>query len=390
MSFILCNRLYFYQNNDALSREYRIEANRVAKMLQEKSPDKINLENYNTIVSVNEYHPEDICNEDYLICEANGTLYRIVYHANSNNHILIYTNIAIIIMITCTIIILVYVQRKILRPFQNISHLAYELAKGNLSIPIKEEKSRLFGKFLWGMDMLREKLESDRQKELEFQKEKKTLLLSLSHDIKTPLSAIELYAKALSANLYETAEEKSKVTKGIIRNVDEIKRYVNEIANASREDFLNLTTCNDEFYLSEIINDIVNYYKDKLQLLHTNLIVKSFEDCLLYADKYRLIEVLQNIMENAIKYGDGKEITITFSEEENCRLIQIENTGNSLNEEELQNIFDSFYKGSNSTKNKGNGLGLYISKSLMKKMDGDIFAVIKNSRFCITVVVRKV
>lgn len=390
MLFVLCNGLYLHLNNGTPNKEYRVEAMRVAKELQEKSPNTINLAQYHTIVSVDEYHPADICNEDYVIYEVNGILYRIAYHANFDNHILIYMNSAMIIMIVCTIIILVYVQKKIIHPFQSMSHLSYELAKGNLSIPIHEENGKLFGRFLWGMDMLREKLESDKQKELEFQKEKKTLMLSLSHDIRTPLSAIELYVRALSTNLYETEEKKSEVIDGIVRNLEKIKRYVDEITAASREDFLNLEVCSEEFYLSEIVHDFVAYYRDKLQYLHTNLLVKPFDDCLLRGDKDRLIEVMQNIMENAIKYGDGKEITISWSTEEDCRLIQVENTGNTLNEEELQNIFDSFYRGSNSQKIKGTGLGLYISKILMKKMDGDIFARIQNEKFCITVVVRKV
>ncbi len=106
-------------------------------------------------------------------------------------------------------------------------------------------------------------------------------------------------------------------------------------------------------------------------------------------DKERFIETLQNIMENAIKYGDGKEITISCEDEEDCKLIHIENTGNTLKEEELQNIFDSFYRGSNSGDIKGNGLGLYICKNLMRKMDGNIFARNIKGKFRVTVVVRK-
>ena len=79
---------------------------------------------------------------------------------------------------------------------------------GNLSVPVKAEKSKFFGRFLWGMDMLREKLESDKIRELELEKEKKTLVLSLSHDIRTPLSAIDLYTKALATNLYDKEEER--------------------------------------------------------------------------------------------------------------------------------------------------------------------------------------
>ncbi len=386
---ILCNGFYIYHNSGSSNRLYRVEAGRVAMELQEKTPDEIDLTAYDTILSVGLYDSAEICNNDYVLHEVDGILYRIEYLVSQNHSILVCVDVAMGSMIICTIIILIYVQRKILYPFQRMSHMPYELAKGNLSVPMREEKGKLFGRFLWGMDMLREKLESDKEKELEFQKDKKTLILSLSHDIKTPLSAIELYAKAISSDLYESKEKKEEALEGITRNVGEIKRYVNEIVTASREEFLNLEVVSGEFYLSEVANEVVGYYSDKLHVIHTKLQVEDFGECLLKGDKERLIETLQNIMENAIKYGDGKEITISWGDEEDCKLIHIENTGNTLKEEELQNIFDSFYRGSNSWDIKGNGLGLYICKNLMRKMDGNIFARNIEERFRVTVVVRK-
>ena len=124
-------------------------------------------------------------------------------------------------------------------------------------------------------------------------------------------------------------------------------------------------------------------------MIHTEFQVDEFEECLVKGDKNRMVEVLQNVMENAIKYGDGKSIHIAFGEEEDCKLIHIENSGCSLKEEELSNLFDSFYRGSNSNSVKGSGLGLYICKTLMRKMDGEIFAQIKEETFVVTVVARK-
>lgn len=271
-----------------------------------------------------------------------------------------------------------------------MSNLSYELAKGNLSMPIKEEKNKFFGRFLWGMDMLREQLEDNKEKELAFQKDKKTLILSLSHDIKTPLSSIELYAKALSEDLYDTQDKKDEALQGISRNVKEIKKYVDEIVTASREDFLNLKVNEGEFYLSEVMKATQVYYNDKLSMLHTRLTMEAFSDCLLKGDKNRLIEALQNIMENAIKYGDGDCIRIFCDEEEDCKLISIENSGCSLKEEELPNLFDSFYRGSNSHGIKGNGLGLYICRNLMRKMEGEVFARIIGDKFRVTVVIHRV
>ena len=391
---VSANGLYFYQNNDSDGRLYLVEARRVIKEIEEQKREAseieaMSLNKYETIVGIREFVAGEACDNDYLVEEIAGKLYRIEYAEERSSRLPLYINLLLFGMMIVTMIVLVYVHNKVLKPFQNMSNLSYELAKGNLSMPIKEEKSKLFGRFLWGMDMLREKLEDNKEKELEFQKERKTLILSLSHDIKTPLSSIELYSKALSENLYDTQARKDEALQGIARNVKEIKGYVDEIVTASREDFLNLEVSVGEYYLSEVMKVTESYYKDKLSVIHTEFQVDEISECLVKGDKNRMVEVLQNVMENAIKYGDGKRIRISFGEEEDCKLVHIENSGCNLKEEELPNLFDSFYRGSNSTGMKGSGLGLYICKTLMRKMDGEIFAQTKEESFVVTVVVRK-
>ena len=242
---LLTNRLYFHQNNDSGGRLYLVEARRVIKEIEEQKLgaseiEAMSLNKYETIVGIKEFAPGEVCDNDYLVEEIAGKLYRIEYVEERSSRLPLYINISLLGMMIVTIMVLVYVYQKVLKPFQDMSNLSYELAKGNLSMPVKEEKSKMFGHFLWGMNMLREKLEDNKEKELAFQKERKTLILSLSHDIKTPLSSIELYSKALSENLYDTQERKDKALQGIIRNVKEIKGYVDEIVTASREDFMNL------------------------------------------------------------------------------------------------------------------------------------------------------
>ena len=391
---LLTNRLYFHQNNDSGGRLYLVEARRVIKEIEEQKLgaseiEAMSLNKYETIVGIKEFAPGEVCDNDYLVEEIAGKLYRIEYVEERSSRFPLYINISLLGMMIVTIMVLVYVYQKVLKPFQDMSNLSYELAKGNLSMPVKEEKSKMFGHFLWGMNMLREKLEDNKEKELAFQKERKTLILSLSHDIKTPLSSIELYSKALSENLYDTQERKDKALQGIIRNVKEIKGYVDEIVTASREDFMNLEVSMGEYYLSEVMKVTENYYKDKLSVIHTEFQVDEISECLVKGDKERMVEVLQNVMENAIKYGDGKSIRISFGEEEDCKLVHIENSGCNLKKEELPNIFDSFYRGSNSNDVKGSGLGLYICKILMRKMDGEIFAGMNGDVFCVTIVIRK-
>ena len=393
--FILVADVVYFRMLKEPTAFYKVEAERLVRAMSgdvdmQQSPGEINLSEYKSLIRVSVFDPNEICNNDYLVKEVDGTLYRIEYEVKRDNRPFIMMNVGLAAFFLMTVGVLAYIGRTVIRPFNKMSDMTVSLAKGNLSTPVKEEKSRFFGKFLWGVDMLRENLESSKTKNLEYQKEKKTMLLSLSHDIKTPLSAIQLYTKAMQEGLYETEEKRQEALSGILSKTEEIKSYVDEIHRVSREEFMEFDVSPSEIYMSEVMNNIEVYYNDKLSVLHTKFIMDEYEDCILSADKDRLIEVIQNLMENAIKYGDGRKIRISFSEEEDCRLITVENTGCSLEEGEMNNIFDSFYRGSNTTNIQGNGLGLYIVKQLMNKMDGDAFAQMDGDLFKVTLVVRKV
>ncbi|WP_026504603.1 sensor histidine kinase [Butyrivibrio sp. NC3005] len=387
---IICNVYILKNNNSQQGRKYLVDISRIVTRVEKgESIQNIDLNKYKTIVSIKEFDPYYRSKYDYTVEELNGKLYRFEYYPVDNSFVIWHVNKILTIMLVFSIVLLAFVGKKIIYPFISIKTLPQELAKGNLSIPIKEEKSKFFGSFLWGMDMLREKLEDDKRNELELIKERKTLILSLSHDIKTPLSAIDLYARALKNNLYKEEKKKIEALEGIEKNVFEIKKYVNEILEAARKDFLSLSVENTEVYLFDVIKEIEKYYTEKMMHLHIDFKIFDTDNCFIYGDFNRIVEVFQNVIENAVKYGDGKKIEISFSEEEECRLITVSNTGCSVKQDEIPHLFDSFYRGSNSEGIQGSGLGLYICKEIMKKMDGDIFAEIKGDIFAVTLVTKK-
>lgn len=373
---------------------YRVEIKRLVNELEhndipddpEYTPDR---EKYPHIQSVRRFDPKESPNEEYAVEEIGGNLYRIEYIAEKESFPLIYMNIALVAMLLITVFLFIYIERKIVHPFASMEKLAVELARGNLSMPVKEEKSRLFGRFLWGMDMLREQLEESREKEKAYLKERKMLMLSLSHDIKTPLAALELYTKALSSGLYDTPEKQAEAYAGMQKNVDSLKRYIEEITAASREDFLALEVKDGDCYTDDVIGEIQDYYTEKFATLHTKFTVCEHPNPMVHGDRDRLVEVLQNLLENAIKYGDGREVEISFSEEDEAELFHVRNSGETPPEEELLHIFDSFYRGSNVGEKKGSGLGLYISRELMKRMGGELYATAGKGYFEVVAVVMK-
>lgn len=388
----ICNFVITGYGSHRAQKEYLVDVSRAAQDMREGTSAKdLDMGKYNSLLSVQIFDPDEVCNEEYRIEDINGTWYRFCYRKNPGSYTVIMMNGMLMAMWLISAVVLYMMGKKIIAPFNTMEYLTTELAKGNLSVPVKAEKSKFFGRFLWGVDMLREKLESDKIRELELEKEKKTLVLSLSHDIRTPLSAIDLYTKALATNLYDKEEERQQAIAGIRRNADEINRYVEQIVQAAREDFLQMEVHNGEIYLSKVIRMLVHYYAEKLEQLHTDFIVEDVPGCLVYGDEERMIEAGQNILENAIKYGDGRNIRISFSEEEDHVLVSITNTGHTLPQEEMAHIFDSFYRGSNSEHVRGSGLGLYICKELLHKMDGEIYAgTMKDNEFTVTIVLRKI
>ena len=391
---LLCaavNLLLFKQSEDA-DNFYKVEISRVENELA--SGNDISPSGYDTILGVYESGSDFFVSPNkYVIREINGRLYRIEYDDSSaqvNLRVYLIVNAAFAVLAAITLGVLFYVMQRIIKPFNEISELPRELSKGNLTVPLKESKSRYFGKFIWGLDMLREELERSKLQRLDKIKSEKTLLLSLSHDIKTPLSAIKLYSRALSKELYSDRQKQIEIAKNINSKADEIEGFVNEIIKNSDNDFMTFEIVLSEFYLSHVINKIADSYCETLSAAGTLLEINNYTDCMLSGDPDRLFEVLQNVIENAIKYGDGKRIFLYFSEEEDCRLITIANSGCTLPDTELPHIFNSFWRGSNTANKHGSGLGLYICRRLMKEMGGDIFAEASDGYMNITLVCRKV
>ena len=390
--FAVANGLLF-RDDPNNGRPYLVEISRLTRVVETDGLEAVDLTACDYVTAVKPFG-EDFydSHSDYAIREIEGELYRFDYAVDNSaerGKQILTVNIALAVMAALILGVMLYIRVTILKPFDRLKDVPYALSKGNLTEPLKEGKKRFFGKFIWGLDMLRENMEQQKERELNLQRDRKMLLLSLSHDIKTPLAAIKLYSKALSKGLYTDKDKQLEVAQSIHAKADEIESYVTQIITASREDFLSLEVNIGEFYLSTLVEKLRAYYTEKLALIKTEFSVGEYSDCLLSGDFDRSVEVIQNMMENAIKYGDGKKISLVFDEEDGCPLVTVRNSGCILPDTELPHMFDSFWRGSNANTEKGSGLGLYICRQLMHKMNGEVFAVVQGGDMCVTAVFQK-
>lgn len=399
--FVIANTVYqSIENSTKSNHYYKVEINRALASLSNSSQALPDLSSYSTLTDV-ELLPEQATDselsyfyrpsaEAYTFVEQDGQVYRFSYRSRSSEQwavILINGVLVISGILGYGLLLALYLY--VIRPFERIKAFPEELSRGVLAAQLPQQKNRLFRRFIQTLNLLKDNLEAQKEKELLLQKEKQTLVLSISHDIKTPLSAIKLYSKALSEHLYDDEERKQEAAIKINEKADEVSKSVDAIIKTSTEDFLDFTVNNGEFYIKELIGKVTYYYSHRLETAHTRFTVASYENCLVQGDFNRMCEVTDNFMENAIKYGDGKEISITISYEENCVLLTVKNSGCKLQPEEITHIFDCFKRGSNSDHIQGSGLGLYIARKLCSLMGGEAFAKVENGYFMVTAVMKK-
>jgi len=302
----------------------------------------------------------------------------------------IFTALLISIIFTVFSVYIYYNYRNTLKPLRKIADLPEKIAGGYIEeLDIRHENKQL-QKLYWGLDMLREKLKEEKKHSQELEKERKTLVAGLSHDIRTPLSSIKNYAIALKEGLYKDKADRDKAADIIIEKADMIDRLSKELLQSSNRELSaeEIDVEPEEIYLDSIAERLDKMISQKSELLHIDY-QKDIpaENLLLKADLDALSQVFDNIIGNAVKYGDLQFIKLKYMQEDYYQLISIENSGPQIREAELKHIFSSYYRGSNVDDQPGFGLGLYISRKIMRKMEGDIYAenTEKGVRFVIVI-----
>lgn len=271
------------------------------------------------------------------------------------------------------LIVSLYIYIVVLRPFQRMEAYAGEIAKGNFDVELKYERHQLFGAFTWAFDHMRREIKKARNCEKEAIENNKTVIATLSHDIKTPIASIRAYAEGLEANMDSNADRRERYIRVLIRKCDEVTELTNDLFIHSISDMnmlkMELKQCDIRELLSQTVEELSGDRGDIA-------VIGSVEQAQVRIDPKRMCQVIENIINNARKYAtpDSEDRRIQFRaqrmESEKKYQIQIRDFGPGLDEKDIPFLFDKFYRGRNAEDQPGAGLGLYIVKYVMEQMDG--------------------
>ncbi len=274
-----------------------------------------------------------------------------------------------------------FIYHRILKPFRELEHFADHISAGNLDIPLRMDRANYFGAFTESFDMMREELKRARQGEYEANISKKELVAELSHDIKTPVSTIKALCELLELKV-EDEDTASKLST-IHQKADVIDKLISNLFHATLEELEVLRIEPREEY-STIIPPML------ADMNHYNRIHSKNEPpgCLIYCDRLRLNQVIDNIINNSYKYA-GTGIDVTYYEEKNAIVMEIRDYGSGISENELPLVFEKFFRGTNAASCSGSGLGLYLARQFMEGMEGAVECHVDHG-FIVRLTIKKV
>ena len=292
----------------------------------------------------------------------------------------------------------------LLRPTREMRGLAAEIAKGNLDVPLPIRKHNPFGNLVEGFDLMREELRSSKEREAEAEKAKKELVAELAHDIKTPVATIRATCEVLEVKQQRRidqltdeaaiadAQDVLTKTQSIAHKADMIETLVGSVFAATLEELDHI-----EVNATEENSTVIEEYFRNLRNYGNIILENPIPSCLVYMDRLRMEQVIDNIVGNSHKYA-GTDIHVRFDETvgkdregvgASYVSIRIRDDGPGAPEDELPLLTSKYYRGSTAKNKAGFGMGLYLVRSYMEKQGGGM-EIYNDNGFVVTLYLRKV
>ncbi|MFR5408076.1 MAG: sensor histidine kinase [Blautia faecis] len=320
------------------------------------------------------------------VTESDGTVYdiSITDSADSQGRVHVMAKdlfiSAFVILISVALVVGLWVYRSIAVPLVKLKKATQNIKEGNLDFVLDVEGKDEFSELCQDFEEMRRRLKESTEEKSLIEKENRELISNISHDLKTPITAVKGYVEGIMDGVADTPEKMDRYVRTIYNKTNEMDHLINELTFYSKIDTNRIpytfSKLNVEDYFADCSEEVGLELETRgIELVYANYVEK---DVMVIADGEQIRRVIHNIISNAIKYMDKPKgiIQIRIKDVGDFIQIEIEDNGKGIGPKDLPYIFDRFYRtdvSRNSSKG-GSGIGLSIVKKILEDHGGKVWA----------------
>lgn len=305
--------------------------------------------------------------------------------------------IAIILILVFTSLMLTqWIQKGVFEPVNELNMAMKKIADGNLDYTLETNSKGEIGELYKNYEDMRLRLKESIDEKAEHEKKNRELISNISHDLKTPITAIKGYVEGIMDGVADTPEKMDKYIKTVYNKANDMDRLINELTIYSGIDSNRIPyhfhRINVADYFGDCVEEVgLDLESRNVELNYSNLVSS---DTMIIADPEQLKRVINNIIGNSVKYMEKEHgvIDIRILDEVDSIRVEIEDNGKGIAAKDLSNIFERFYRtdASRNSSKGGSGIGLSIVKKIVEDHGGYIWATSKEGEgTCMHFVFRK-
>lgn len=287
---------------------------------------------------------------------------------------------ATIILVFTALSVGLWIYRSIAVPLVKLKKATQNIKEGNLDFVLDVEGKDEFSQLCQDFEEMRKRLKESTEEKILMDKENKELISNISHDLKTPITAVKGYVEGIMDGVADTPEKMDRYVRTIYNKTNEMDHLINELTFYSKIDTNRIpytfSKLNVEDYFSDCAEELGLEMETRgIELVYANYVEKGVQ---VIADGEQIRRVIHNIISNAIKYMDKPKgiIQLRVKDVGDFVQVEIEDNGKGIAAKDLPYIFDRFYRtdvSRNSSKG-GSGIGLSIVKKIMEDHGGKVWA----------------
>lgn len=280
-------------------------------------------------------------------------------------------------------ILVMWVHRSILQPLHKMQEATKQIRDGNLDFALDVDSDDEIGMLCLDFEEMRIRLKESSDEKLQYDKESKELISNISHDLKTPITAIKGYVEGIQDGVASSPEKLGKYIRTIYNKANDMDRLIDELTFYSKIDTNKIPYNYSKIHVSEYFGDCIEDVGLDMETRGIELGYFNYVDdgVMIIADAEQMKRVINNIIGNSLKYMDKKKgiLNIRIKDDGDFIQVVIEDNGKGISAKDVQFIFDRFYR-TDSSRNSaqgGSGIGLSIVKKIIEDHGGRIWATSK-------------